>query len=488
MRRRARRWRFGLIGVGLIVILAAGSTASQLGARHFWSAEANGDEPRPTAPVKRADLWVTLAAGGTIQSANRTVIECELENLEAGVNGQRLYAGGASTILSVVPDGSMVKKSDVICRLDSSEYEEVLRQQEMTVERARSDKLQAELTLQVAQLAVHEFVDGTHLQTLKDYEGQIALARAEWERIRDRLAWVRNMAAKGYAAASQVSGEVVNEQRCAVTLKQARTNLDVYRKYSAPALRRALENDVIAARNLFEYQLARLSRHENRLRRLQRQVENCTIRAPHDGLVVYANDARHQVYIEPGLTVRQQQKLFFLPDLSQLQVETMLHESVVNQIHEGMRAKIQVEGFADRLLEGHVTSVAILPTRNFFSEVPYYIAMVRLDAPPLFLRPGMSAEVEIATARRNDVLTIPSDALTVENGHDVCYVASQDGIERREVKVGEATTERLEVTEGLAEGERVVIEPEQPEVAANDSIDAWPAIDHADQPDVSDTH
>jgi HlyD family secretion protein len=124
----------------------------------------------------------------------------------------------------------------------------------------------------------------------------------------------------------------------------------------------------------------------------------------------------------------------------------MLHESVVKDARPGMRALVRIEGLPDRLLEGHLESVTQVPTQqNVFSDVKYFIGIVKLDAVPKGLKPGMTAEVELVTARKADVLVIPADALTVEQGHDVCYVAHGDEIERREIKLGQATRDLLEV-------------------------------------------
>ncbi len=59
------------------------------------------------------------------------------------------------------------------------------------------------------------------------------------------------------------------------------------------------------------------------------------------------------------------------------------------------------------------------------------------------------------------MLAVPSDAVRVENGHDFCFVVHEDGLERREVKLGQVTSELSEVTQGLEEGEEVVINPRE---------------------------
>ena len=371
MRRRWKRWLYGWISVGFVVLVA-----SVVGAPRALLAFLSG--PRHTlpknlvtVPVKRGDLRVKVTASGLVESSNRTVIECELESIEAGVNGQRTASGGSSTILSVIPEGTMVKGGDVLCELDASGYEEVLRQQEMTVERAKADHNQADLDAQVARLALVEYRNGLHVQTLKEMQGQIALAQSEWEHARDRLEWSRRMYAKGYASGGQVSSEAVTELRAATMFRQGRVNLDVYQRFSAPVTLRALQNDITSGEAFLAFQTSRLTRHRSRLERLRRQIELCTIRAPHDGFVIYASDPSHRIVIEPGMTVHQLQKLFYLPDLARMQVGALLHESVVDQVHDGMRAKVTIEGLPDRVLEGQIVSVDMLPTRNWFSEVPY---------------------------------------------------------------------------------------------------------------------
>jgi len=85
--------------------------------------------PRPVAEryalanVRRMDLYPALTASGRVESSKRTLIECELEDITIGVMGQRVSAGGASVLLSVIPEGSLVRKGDVLAVLDSSDYE-----------------------------------------------------------------------------------------------------------------------------------------------------------------------------------------------------------------------------------------------------------------------------------------------------------------------------------------------------------------------------
>jgi HlyD family secretion protein len=422
-----------------------------------------------TVGVRRADLFPTEMTSGRVESGKRTIIECQLENIAVGVKGQRLAAAGASVLLSVIPEGTVVKRGDVLAVLDSSEYEELLRLQQITLERARADHQQATLDLEIARLAVREFQEGTMHETIEDFEGKILLARSDLERATDRLNWSRRMSTKGYVPAAVVTSDEFKKKQMTVALADQDAAFTVFKKYTAPKTMRVLEGDVKGAASTLEYQDLRLHRQQDRLASLVKQVEHCTVRAPHDGFVIYANNAERELFIEPGVPVRQRQQLFYLPDLNDMEVVAMLHESIVHRINPGMRATVQVEGMTNRRIEGHVQSVAPMATLNPRSDVRYFEGTVKLENVPGGIRPGMSAQVTIALPRVENVLTVPPEAVRFENGHDFCFVVHEDGLERREVKLGQVTHEASEVTEGLEEGEQVVLSAPRDQLEQEDS-------------------
>ncbi len=471
-----------LRGVLILAVLAGLTAAAAPPAMRLvrmWRGPKRRVETLETPEVRRGDLRITVLAGGIIGSAKQTILECKLEKLEVRTMGRGISAGGASSIIDVVPEGTEVKKGDVICRLDSSDYEELVRQQELNVARVRSDHLVAELNLDLSKRALEEFKEGLMKQTLRDYDLQITLARSELQRNDDRVAWDRRMLDKGYVSKAQVASDESTLRRSRFQLSQAVKAASVYREFTLYKLTRSLENDIRGAESALSYQDKRLERVEGRLKLLNEQVVECTIRAPHDGMVVYANDPRKQLVIEPGLAVFQHQKLFYLPDLQQMQVEALLNESVVSNIAQGMHSRIVVEGVPSQTFEGHVDRVARLPTLDFRNDSKNYMGMVRFDNVSSRLRPGMTAEVEITTETRENVLTVPSTAITVEDGESVCYVADNEELVRRRVRLGKSTRDQLEVTSGLSEGEQVVLDPapvvESGDVLVRDETAGQPA-------------
>jgi HlyD family secretion protein len=438
-----------LVGVGVFVVARSRSHARiSLAGRYF------------TTGVRRADLFPKLTASGRIESSKRTIIECDLENVAVGVRGQRLAAGGAAILLSVIPEGTSVKRGDVLAVIDSSEYEELLRIQKIAVERSAADHVQASLDLEIAKLAVREFEKGTMGETIEDFEGKIFLARSDLERANDRFAWAQRMNEKGYIPAAALSAEDYKKSQMKFSLDQQQSAYALFKKYTAPRTLKVLRGSVAAADLTLGYQALRLARHRERYALLEKQVEHCTIRAPHDGFVIYANNTDRQVYIEPGMSVRQHQQLFFLPDLSQMEVVALIHESIVERVTPSMRAQVQVEGIGNRSIEGHVTSIAPMTTFNWRTDVRYFEGIVKLENVPAGLKPGMTAEVEISMPRRENVLAIPTEAILIDHGYDICFVVREDSLERRQVMLGKTTRDLVEVTEGLEDGEQVVLNPQ----------------------------
>jgi HlyD family secretion protein len=474
-KRPARRLTYFLGGLAAAALVAVGSS---LPIRHSaWSRRPNLDQ-LPRAVVHRADLQVTVQAGGEVQSSQQTVIQCDLENLQVSVQGRVLAAGGSSSILELVPDGTTVRKGEVLCRLDSADYEELVREQLIKVEQARAEFRRAQLTVDTAKSALREYRDGLSRQAEEQFRGRIALAHADIQRQTERLTWTKHMAQIGYLPQSRVTDEPLTLDRARFSLEQAQTDFQTFLRFGRPDTMRLLDADLFNANLDLDYQSLRVERQETRLERLKRQVEYCTIRAPHDGFVIYAPQQNGGPKIEPGIIVRQRQNLFFLPDLSRLEVHALLHESVVERIRNGMPARVRVEGLPRLNIEGHVVSVAPLPVRpsdrRISDEVKNYLGRVELHAAPEGLLPGMTAEVEILTAQRPSALVIPPQALTVARGKDVCYVAHDESIERREVAIGRATPNLLEVTRGLAEGEEVVLEPTRLDLPQDVIVDNTP--------------
>jgi HlyD family secretion protein len=271
------------------------------------------------------------------------------------------------------------------------------------------------------------------------------------------------MLAKGYTSRRQVASEELAERKISLDLAQQIRAFESYRRLSAPKELLFLQSQIAGAKAVLGFQSIRLKIEEARLTHFQELVERCTVRAPHDGFVIHANRPGRTPEVYLGALVRERLRLFYLPDLSRMEVTVILHETVVDQIRNGMEVLGQVEALPGRALKGRVVAISRLPLFDRESEtgndVRNYAARVQLTTQPAGLLPGMSAEVEILTGQQYGVLAIPPAAVTEEEGYHVCYVAHADRFECRRVALGKATRDLLEVTAGLNEGDELILDP-----------------------------
>ncbi len=268
---------------------------------------------------------------------------------------------------------------------------------------------------------------------------------------------------KGYASFAQIMSDRDIVSRMNFTLKRQLSALNLFKRFTEPKTIKTLQGQVKAAETVLGNETLRLQRQLERLALLKKQVNRCTIRAPQDGVLFYykGEGQRTTAQIDEGIEVRQKQPLFFLPDMRSLEVVATLNESVVDRVRPGLPAKVSFEAFPKLSLPGHVASVSQIPVRQNErgEDIRFFISKVKLDETSPDLKPGMTTMVEIALARQDHVLAIPHQAIRSEHGKKYCYLAGEDQLERREVKIGHDTTEMVEVLGGLEEGELVAVDP-----------------------------
>ncbi|HJW26449.1 MAG TPA: efflux RND transporter periplasmic adaptor subunit [Rhodocyclaceae bacterium] len=96
-------------------------------------------------------------------------------------------------------------------------------------------------------------------------------------------------------------------------------------------------------------------------------------------------------------------------DLSKMAIDTSFAEADIGSIREGQKVRFTVDAFPNRSFQGAVQQIRLNPTNQ--QNVVTYNVRVAVDNPDQILLPGMTAYVNIAVARRSDVLVVPNAAL-----------------------------------------------------------------------------
>lgn len=444
--RRFRLPRWVVLTSLLVVILglvAAGFKSKLLGG-------ASATSNVLTEKVRKSDLVVSIAEDGAVESAHNVDIKCEVQ--------------GGATILWLIKDGTLVKKGDELVRLDSSLIEEKISQQKIVYEKAKALMIEAEKTYRAAEIAVAEYIEGIYVQSLQDLKAKATVAKENLETARNLLLFTNKMARQGYVTPLQRDAQAFAVQRATLDLQVAETAITVLEKFTKAKTLVGLESVRDSGEARMASEKAAFELEEDRLDKMKQQLEKCTVLAPDEGMVVYANEqsgrrSNSQVSpVEEGAIMRERQTMIKLPDLTRMQVKTTVHESKVDQLQRGMRARIRIQG---NEYQGVVTTLSNQPEPSdwFSGTVKEYAAIVSIDSEAKGLRPGMTAAVEILVSNLKDVLSVPVQSVVEKTGKFYCWVNTPAGPEKRPVILGMGDNSRIEIKDGVKEGDAVLLNP-----------------------------
>jgi len=164
--------------------------------------------------------------------------------------------------------------------------------------------------------------------------------------------------------------------------------------------------DVDAVESTLQQRQADLKQAQAQLTAARVDLANTTIRSPIEGVVI-ARSVNLGQTVAASLSAP---KLFVIANnLSQMQVETRIDEADIGQIRPGLPATFTVDAFPDQNFAGLVSQVRLEPIVE--QNVVTYTTVIRTENPALQLRPGMTANVSVEVAKRDDVLRVPNSAL-----------------------------------------------------------------------------
>jgi HlyD family secretion protein len=321
-----------------------------------WAArERHPSEPVQvtTAAVTRGPIVRRVIAVGTLQ-ALRTV------DIGAQVSG---------TVQSLSADfNSIVRKDEVIAKLDPALFEASLREAQAGLQRSRASLAQAEADER-----------GLHVG-------------------------VEDATAKLTRAQSLAAGSLIPA-----------ADLDAARAVASEA-----DADFESGASRVQQAAAEVAQAQAAVNQATIDLDRTVIRSPIDGIVVARS-------VDVGQTVAaavQAPVLFTLAtDLSHMQVSVEIDESDVAGIREGQPVTFEVESYPDDTFAGTVSQLRLQPTTA--NGTVSYTLMVDVSNPDDRLRPGMTATVAVSGSRRDDVLRIPNNALAFRPSLDVLSAVAQ---------------------------------------------------------------
>jgi RND family efflux transporter MFP subunit len=387
--------------IGVLAVAAAGVAYIRQGA----------DSPAvPTWTVRRTTFARRIAADGTLRAVKATPINTP--QFETGTMKVAWLAG----------DGSAVRQGDVVVRFDRSERETALRDGESDLEAATS-RLRDERVKSAAAIAG------------RDDDARLALGE---------LAHQQHFQAKDESIFSRnaIIEATLDEDlaRAARDLAEQAKDIERQRSHSHAA--------VIAV----DQQKAKLA-----ITHASKDLEATEIRAPHDGIFVLTRNWKGEAP-KNGDQMFPGQHIAELPLLDAMEAELFVLEVDGSGLREGQPAEVVVEARPDVRFNGKVRLVdKLAKPRVPGVPVQYFAVVIQLDRTDRgVMKPGQRVRGTVAIDQQ-DALVVPREAISEIDGKSMVWRRSANGFEAAQVELGAATSGRVVVTSGLAEGDQVAL-------------------------------
>ncbi len=403
------------------------------------------DGPKLTHTITRGELRVTVTEQGTLESSNNTEVKCKVR--------------GFSTVTWVVPAGSIVEAGDELVRLDTKVIEEQYSLTKTNTFIAKATLEQTKANVAKAEIAIDAYDKGRFLIDLLELNKELEAKKRNLQTAENMLLSTDLLFRQGFVTDLELDSNAFTVTRAELELKVKQTEIMALKEFTKEMRLVTMKGDLTASKSKLAADEAGLAMEIKRRDRAKEELDDCVITAEKGGLVIYPSAAawKRTPDITEGATVRKDQVLLLMPDLTKMRVKVGIHESMIDRVRSGLKATVTLP---DRTLEAKVTEVSSVtkPAGWWTGNVVKYDTIIELPENK-GLKPGMSAEVEVILAVHKEVLTIPVAAVVETDEAAFCWVKTGDGIVRRLIQLGDSNDSFIVVKAGLKEGDVVMSNP-----------------------------
>jgi len=383
-------------------------------------------KPDASAPTSQAETLVTRGPLSVWTPCDGTLEARRMETILSQFQGR-------ATIVELVPEGSQVKRGDLLVRLDGSQLETDL--VKLKSEAARSEAELDALQYATIPLEIQDFdVQLNDLQYQRDTEKKI-------------LEDTRELVERKLISRREVEDQTLKLASLEAKIAQIQQHKNLAEAHLHPAKLTQARAAVESARQ--------------QLTLAQQQLSNCVVTAPSDGLTVYlplhvGNEFRS---LRIGDTLYPNQPFLCIPDMSEFIVPCFIPESDLARVRVGQPALVTPLAYPDLHLPATVESLGIMAQTQpgYPAWQKYFRVVIRIDQLDKRLRPGMSLHVEICSYTRPDATLIPRVAVQWDQGKPSCRVRTPEGGRRCPLKLGWSDARFHEVIEGVTPGDRLIL-------------------------------
>ena len=459
---------------GLLVVALLALAIGVLGIRALDSYQ------RSQARVKRSFVATTKVREGKFEAYVEEVGGLEAETsvpILSQASGQALY---------VIPNGTVVKKGDLLLQLDEPRIRRELEQAQIAytnVEKELSnskrdreaDVESAKIQLKQAETALEQF-RRDRKASLDEAKAQNAFDKVDLDRARTRLERTKRWAAEGLVtkrevelAESDIKAKEFALERSSkdLQLSEAKAKSDELDKQAA--ITRA-NSDLRRQENQRDDELrtgqVKLETRGKALKDAENAFKKAAILSPADGIVVLDTEwgRHHRRSLEPGDNIWAGRRVAQLPDLSKMRVRLALGQESTAGIRSGQPALISFDALPGKTYRGEVTEISSTASEASSSggwmpsgERTFAVLVALQKSDPEHLKPGMRAQVRIISEHQKRVLSVPVECVFDREGRRIVYVRRNGKFVATPIRLGGANERYVVVTKGLRAGETIAL-------------------------------
>ena len=401
----SRRWIVVLGAIALIVVTLA------------WYLEPSSPTHTSNviASVKSGDFHVVVTTSGELQAQKFVRIQGPANAQQAEVYQMK--------ISSIIPEGTVVKEGDVVAQLDRSAIAAKFAEVSLALQKAQAQYTQAELD---SALNLSQAREEIHTLELGLEEKRLAKEQSTYEAPTIRR---------------QADIDLEKAQRA---LAQAKTN---YKTKTGQAVAKMSEVST------------EVERQRNKLQVIQGVTQAFTIRAPAPGMLIYVKEWNGKKKGTGSQVTPWDPVVATLPDLTHMESVTYVNEIDVRKVAVGQTARISLDADPSKQLTGKVIAVANVGEQRPNNDAKVFEVKVAVQQADTTLRPGMTTSNAIEALTLHNVLSIPLEAVTIEDSVPYVFKVAGGGAVRQQVETGVMNDDEIVVSRGLSSGDRVLLDP-----------------------------
>ena len=353
----------------------------------------------------------------------------------------------------LVSENSVVQKGDVLLRIDSQAYEYSKEQTEKNIEMLQAELSQSDIS-RVMTTTPQEYLDGI--------ASEADAANAALQKATTDFTAAQSLYASGDVSTSEYESARAAYDAAKAQASQSAARLNESRKYLAELKKQGMDesslNDAFYQSETTSLK-AQIDSAEIELRRLQDQIDDCTITADRDGIIT-SLAAKNASMVSAGQTVAE------LSGSGDRRVEADVLTDVAPYIHAGTKVKTVLKlrgrnetefGTVDEVNDFATEGSSALGLKEYRVHVRAHLDDVgTADATDTISKDGYGVDVAFLLYENEDALTVPAGA--VFESDDAHYVYRIEGgrAVKTKVTVDYTTSTEAVITDGLAEGDAIV--------------------------------